>query len=131
VPVFYTDFLSDVSHGQIVLWAVEFCRSPKKIKVIDHCKRNIRISSQWLTAEDLFQAEDLEKMTAFVRVIPNGDILPSRAGYSTESKTGSWRQSSIRTGDDSLPMRYGFPCQTIASKILNGRVPQIVDAFRI
>jgi hypothetical protein len=131
VPVVYTDFLSmyPTVNSLMGLWRFVTAR---KIEVIDHCQSSIRRFLNGLTANDLFKRKTWKKMTAFVRVIPNGDILPSRARYSAESKDWQVAVNHLYAQSDSPndALWFSLP-DVVASKLLYGRVPQIVDAFRI
>jgi hypothetical protein len=131
VPVVYTDFLSmyPTVNSLMDLWRFVVAR---KIEVIDHCQSSIRRFLNGLTANDLFKRKTWKKMTAFVRVIPDGDILPSRARYSVESKDWQVAVNHLYAQSDSPndALWFSLP-DVVASKLLYGRVPQIVDAFRV
>jgi len=71
-------------------------------------------------------------MTAFVRVIPNGDILPSRGRYSAQSKDWQVAVNHLYSIGDrpNDALWFSLP-DIVASSLLHGRTPKIVDAFRI
>ena len=131
VPVVYTDFLSmyPTVNSLMGLWRFVIAR---KIEVIDHCQASIQRLLNGVTAKDLFKPGAWKKMMAFVRVIPNGDILPSRARYSDESKDWQVGVNHLYAQRDSPDdgLWFSLP-DVVASKLLYGRVPKIVDAFRI
>src|SRR5260370_4186482 len=85
VPVVYTDFLSmyPTVNSLMNLWRFVTAR---QIKVVKRCQAEIQAFLSRLTDDVLFNPETWKEMTAFVRVILNGDILPSRGRYSIESK---------------------------------------------
>ena len=131
MPVVYTDFLSmyPTVNSLMGLWRFVTAR---KIEVVDHCQTDVQVFLEKLTADDLFNPATWKELTAFVRIIPNGDILPSRGKYSAESK--DWQvglnhlyAQSERPND---ALWFSLP-DVVGSRILYGRVPQIVDAFRI
>jgi len=131
VPVVYTDFLSmyPTVNSLMGLWRFVIAR---KIEVIDHCQLGIQEFLNGLTADDLFKPATWKNMTAFVRVIPNGDILPSRARYSAVSKDWQVAVNHLYAQSDSPDDALWFSLpDVVASKLLYGRRPQIVDAFRI
>jgi hypothetical protein len=126
VPVVYTDFLSmyPTVNSLMDLWR---CVTARKITVKEHCQAEINAFLRRLEPSDLFKRATWRHFTAFVKVIPNGDILPSRAKYSSE--TNDWQVAVNHLyGDEGL--WFSLP-DVAASVLLTGRVPKIVDAFRI
>jgi len=72
-------------------------------------------------------------LTAFVRVIPDGDVLPTRAKYSPVSNDWQVAVNHVYADKDSSvshELWFSLP-DVVASVIKTGRVPKIVDAFRI
>jgi hypothetical protein len=131
VPVVYTDFLSmyPTVNRLMNLWRFV---TADKIKIIDHCQSKIQRFLNGLNTEDLFKPATWNKMTAFVRVIPNGDILPSRGRYSDQSKDWQVAVNHLYSSGDKPSDALWFPLPDIvASSLLHGRIPKIVDAFRI
>jgi hypothetical protein len=68
-----------------------------------------------------------------VKIIPEGDILPNRAKYSSESN--DWQVAlNYLYGSKDMPepneMWFSLP-DVVVSIILTGRIPKVVDAFRI
>jgi hypothetical protein len=129
VPVVYTDFLSmyPTVNSLMNLWQFVIAR---QIKIVDHCQDEIIKFLQQLKVDSLFRPATWKHLTAFVRVIPNGDILPTRAQYSTVSNDWQVGLNHLHasTADDAL--WFSLP-DVVASVILTGRIPRIVDAFRI
>ena len=85
VPVVYTDFLSmyPTVNALMGLWRYVDRRR-------DSCCSRIASprSTDFLrtiTPETLFDPETWKSLPAFVRVVPHGDVLPTRAKYSLES----------------------------------------------
>lgn len=131
VPVVYTDFRSmyPTVNSLMRLWSFVTAR---KINVRKRCKREIQRFLKRLAPADLFKPATWKLMPAFVRVIPDGDVLPSRGKYTLESH--DWQvalnhmsATSQKTKD---ALWYSLP-DVIASVLLTGRVPTIVDSFRI
>jgi hypothetical protein len=129
VPVVYTDFLSmyPTVNSLMNLWQFVIAR---QIEVVDHCQQEIIKFLEQLTVDCLFEPATWKYLTAFVRVVPDGDILPTRAKYSSTSN--DWQVAvnylNAATPDDAL--WFSLP-DVVASVLLTGKVPKIVDAFRI
>jgi hypothetical protein len=132
VPVVYTDFLSmyPTVNSLMDLWSFV---TAKKITVIKDCQEEIEIFLRQVTVDRLFDQDFWKRLTAFVRIIPDGDILPSRGRYSIQSNDWQVAVNHIYAGGDNPDdaVWYSLP-DIVASVLLNeGRIPKIVDAFRI
>ncbi len=131
VPVVYVDFLSmyPTVNSLMELWRFVVAR---EVRVIEHCKAEINTFLNSLTPEKLFCRSTWKKLPAFVKVIPNGDLLPSRAKYS--SATNDWQVAvnHLYPSDnaDSESLWFSLP-DIVASVLDTGRIPQIVDAFKL
>lgn len=132
-PVVYTDFLSmyPTVNSLMDLWSFVTAR---EIKLVDHCQHEIEAFLCRLAANpgDLFKRDTWKHLTAFVRIIPDGDILPTRAKYS--AKSNDWQVAVnhlyAKNDDPNDALWFSLP-DVAASVLLTGRVPRIVDAFRI
>lgn len=130
-PIVPTDFLSmyPTVNSLMGLWSFVTAR---RIKVVKHCKASIEAFLRCLTPDRLFEPETWRGLTAFVKVIPNGDILPTRAKYSAESN--DWQVAlnhlHAKGPDRSNTLWFSLP-DVAVSVLLTGRIPKIVDAFRI
>jgi hypothetical protein len=131
VPVVYTDFLSMYPTVNSLMGLWKFVTA-EKIKIIEHCQAEIMEFLAKLSANDLFTPATWKHLMAFVRIIPEDDILPSRSKYSAESNDWQVAVNYISSGaDDSQnALWYSLP-DIVASVILNGRIPKIIDAFRL
>ena len=131
IPVVYTDFLSmyPTVNGRMGLWRfVTAC----KIKVIEHCQAEIQAFLNQVTASDLFRPETWKDLTAFVQIIPDGDALPSRGKYTAESNDWQVAVNHLHSGSNNSGEALWFSLpDIIASVLLTGRAPKIIDAFRI
>jgi hypothetical protein len=132
VPVVYTDFLSmyPTVNNLLGLWSFVIAR---EIKVVEHCQSEIVEFLRKLVPEDMFMPEMWKSLGGFVKVIPNGDILPCRAKYSVESNYWQVGLNHIYAEDNDGQQQafwYSLP-DVVASVILTGRIPNIVDACRI
>ena len=135
VPVVYTDFLSmyPTVNSLMDLWRFVTARD---INVVEHCEAEIELFLKKLIGgefSELFNQETWKELTAFVKIVPDGDILPSRATYSQESKDWQVAVNHIYAqngNSDGGALWYSLP-DVVASVLLTGRMPKIVDAFRI
>jgi hypothetical protein len=133
VPVVYTDFLSmyPTVNSLMDLWRFVTAR---KITVVENCQREITDFLQELTGNvaDLFMPQKWKNLTAFVQIIPGGDVLPSRGRYNAESNDWQVAVNHVYADhdDSSRALWFSLP-DVVASVLLTGRIPRIVDAFRI
>lgn len=131
VPVVYTDFLSmyPTVNSLMGLWRFVIA---KKIRVVKRCAGQLRSFLTKLSAGDLFKPETWKKLPAFVRIIPDNDLLPCRSKFSLESN--DWQVSLNYLSGFSQKRKdalwFSLP-DVIVSKLLTGRVPKIVDGFRM
>jgi len=132
VPVVYTDFLSmyPTVNSLMDLWSFV---TAHEIGIIEHCQMEIEIFLRQVTVDDLFNPATWKKLTVFVRIIPDGDILPSRGKYSSQSNDWQVAINHIYAGNESPDDALWFSLPDVVAAVLlnNGRIPKIVDAFRI
>lgn len=130
VPVVYTDFLSmyPTVNSLIGLW--QFVTA-EEIKIVENCQDEITNFLKEISAGRLFASETWKHLAAFVKVIPDGDILPSRSKYSSASNDWQVAVNHIQSDvTNPAALWYSMP-DVVASVILTGRVPKISDAFRL
>jgi hypothetical protein len=129
VPVVYVDFLSmyPTVNSLMNLWQFVIAR---KITIVDHRQQEISDFLQRISVDSLFQPDTWKHLTAFVRVIPDGDILPTRAQYSTISHDWQVALNHLYASGPEDALWFSLP-DLVASVLLTGRIPTIVDAFRI
>jgi hypothetical protein len=131
VPVVYTDFLSmyPTVNSLMNLWSLVTAR---EIKVVEHCQAKIEKFLSRLKVEDLFKPATWKNLTAFVKIIPNGDILPYRSKFSVANN--DWQVAvnhlSAEADDPHKALWFSLP-DIVTLTILTGRIPKIIDAFRI
>ncbi|MHB8363948.1 MAG: hypothetical protein ACYDBO_06205 [Vulcanimicrobiaceae bacterium] len=96
------------------------------------CRNDIIAFLVTITLKRLFDPRTWPQLAAFVRVIPQGDIIPSRGQYAAQ--THDWQVAINRLFASSDKPEdgiwYALP-DIVASVLLTGRIPTIVDAFRI
>jgi DNA polymerase family B len=128
VPVVYTDFLSMYPTVNLLmnLWAFVIA---EKIQIVKHCGREIQQFLNRVTVEDLFDPATWKYLPGFVKLVPDSDVLPSRAKYSQESN--DWQVGINHLYCDAqTPLWFTLP-DVLASVVLTGRIPKVIDAFRI
>ena len=129
VPIVYTDFLSmyPTVNTLMGLWSYVVA---EKIEVVPNVIAATEHFLRTVTPETLFDPKAWTQLAVFARVIPDGDILPTRAQYSAESNDYQVAINHLYAGDDKEGVWYALP-DLAASVLLTGRVPNVVDAFRI
>jgi hypothetical protein len=131
VPVVYVDFLSMYPsvNSLMNLWRFSIAR---EVQVLEHQGRWVEQFLRNLTPAKLFDPKTWKDFTAFVKLIPNGDILLSRGKYSIE--TNDWQVGInhlyAKNDDPSHALWFSLP-DVVASVLLTGKIPKIVDAFRV
>lgn len=125
-PVVYVDFLSMYCTVNCLMsfWRFVIAR---EIRVVENCKDKVARFLQTVTLHTLFNPKTWKKMTGFVKVIPNADILPIRSKYS--AAMNDWQISINHVyakKEDAL--WYSIP-DVVFSVLRTGRIPEIVDAF--
>ena len=133
MPVVYTDFLSmyPTVNSLMKLWRFVIAG---EIRVVDHCQEEIVqfLSELKADPDKLFKPETWERMPAFVKLIPDGDILPCRSRYNAASRDWqvgvNYLYSEKNNPDHAL--WFSLP-DVVVSILLTGKIPKIVDAFRI
>ena len=133
MPVVYTDFRSmyPTVNSNMKLWRFVTAR---EIRMVDHCQEEIVEFLSELRAHpaELFKPETWERMPAFVKLIPDGDILPCRSRYNAASR--DWQVGINYLHSEADNPRHGLWFSlpdVIVSVLRTGRIPKIVDAFRI
>lgn len=133
VPIVYTDFLSmyPTVNSLMGLWRFVTAR---RIHIVEHCQQEVMAFLQQLTANtaDLFNPESWKQLTAFVQVVPGGEVLPTRGRYNAESNDWQVAINHLHAdrNDGTQALWFSLP-DVVASVQLTGRIPNIVDAFRI
>ena len=130
VPVVYTDFLSmyPTVNTLMGLWTFVIAN---KINIVEHCENEINEFLKSVSAEYLFTQIAWKHLAAFVKIIPDGDILPSRSKYSAASNDLQVAVNHLYSNSETAGGLWFSLPDVVASVILTGRVPKIIDAFRI
>jgi hypothetical protein len=123
VPV-HVDFLSQYPTvcTLMKLWRFLSC---ERIEVEDATQEVQRLL-ETITLNDCLSPANWTKFVGFVQFIPQGDIVPCRAPYGGPPQ---W-QIGINPLWSDEALWYTLPC-AVASKLLTGRVPQVIRAIRL
>jgi hypothetical protein len=131
VPVVYTDFLSmyPTVNSLMGLWSY---LTAETVEILPGDVAETVDILRTITPETLFDPQTWTRLPAFARVIPDGDILPTRATYSLESNDYQVALNYLyaKSDDPKDGLWYALP-DLAASVLLTGRVPRIVEAFAI
>ena len=127
VPVVFTDFLSmyPTVNSLLNLWSFVIA---KEIRVRGECASKIQSLLEHICVDDLFNPDTWKNLTAFVRILPNGDVLPSRGMYNPETNDWQVAINHLYATEASDALWFSLP-DVVASVILTGKVPKILDAF--
>jgi hypothetical protein len=123
VPCAYYDATSEYPTAAVLLGIWSLLRA-KEIEVQD-CTVEVRRILQSLTLEQLFDKKTWPNLAFFAKIRPQGDVLTVRALYDGKSAT-----IGINHFYSDIPFYYSGP-DLAGSKILSGRVPEVIEAFRL
>jgi hypothetical protein len=127
-PVVYVDFLSMYAtiNALMSLWSLVIAR---EIRITEHCKDRVEAFLRNLSPEILFEPETWTRMNGFVKVVPDGDVLPVRSKYSKASNDWQVGLNHVYAKKEDA-LWYSIP-DVVASILETGRMPEIADAFLI
>jgi hypothetical protein len=127
IPAVYTDFLSMYPTVNILMGLWDFVTAGE-ITIDEHCEREITEFLNGVSANYLFDPAAWKNLATFVQIVPDGDILPSRSKYATASNDWQVGVNHIYSdAENSTTLWFALP-DVVASVILTGRIPKIVDA---
>jgi hypothetical protein len=98
-------------------------------RVVPHCKRKVARFLRKMTLEALLKRKPWKQMTGFVKIVPDGDILPIRSRFSAAAKDWQVGANYVYAKTEEA-MWFSIP-DVVASVLLTGRIPEILDAFMI
>ena len=125
VPVTYVDFTSmyPTVNGLMGLWDV---LTATDLQVSDATEA-VRDLLARVTLDGAFDPALWRELRGFALVAPEGDVLPTRADY---EGAGSGWQIGVNPLHSARPLWYALP-DLVASTLLTGRPPRVLDAFRL
>jgi hypothetical protein len=129
VPVVYCDFLSQYSTVNVLMGLWRFVTA-REIRVIEDAREELAGLLRAVTPEWVLDPANWRRLTGFARIIPDGDLLPLRAKYSGNSWQIGVNHVHACSDDPKNGLWYAWP-DLVASVLLTGKMPRIVEAFRI
>src|SRR6185312_6283708 len=102
-----------------------------KITVVEHCNEEIEMFLHSISFDELFKPDTWKRLCAFVKIVPGGDIFPSRAKYNTFSNDWQVALNYLYADPGTSPGLWFSLPDVVASVLLTGRIPTIIDAFRL
>ncbi len=120
VPVVHLDFMSmyPTVNTLMGLWQLVIAKEVRAIEATDDVVRQLAE----LTLDDCFDKENWPRFVGIAEVEPDGDILPVRAKYGNTWNIGL---NPYHSG----AQWYAIP-DLIASKLLTGKAPKVLRAYR-
>jgi len=128
-PVVYTDFLSEYSTVNVLLGLWRFVTA-KKIRVVESPVGQVQDLLREVSPAWVLDPTNWKHLAGFARVIPDGDVLPLRAQYGGNDWQIGINHAHAASDDPRGGLWYGLP-DLVASVLLTGKQPRIVEAFRI
>jgi hypothetical protein len=132
VPVVYTDFLSmyPTVNTLMGLWRFVIGR---RIDVVNHCTTEIieLLERVRRNPDTCFDRTMWPRFGAFVRIAPDGDVLPMRAKFSADHNDWQVAVNHLHGGEPPNESLWFALPDVVASVLLTGRIPKVVDAFRL
>lgn len=125
LPVVYTDFVSMYPTVNALLgnWQLLTAR---EIRVVE-AKQAVCEFLDNLCLEDCFKPETWSHLQAYVKVRPNGEVFPARVKYDPHGQSWQIGSNPLSSKD---AVWFALP-DVVAAKLLSGKTPEIVEAFRI
>jgi hypothetical protein len=131
VPVVYTDFLSmyPTVNALMGLWRY---LGAAKVAVVPRTVSETTEFLRTITPETLFDPATWTRLPVFARVVPDGDILPTRTKYSLESNDYQVGLNYLYATSSEAKDGPWFALPDLAASVLlTRRIPKIVEAFAI
>lgn len=121
----YTDFTSEYPTVN-ALMNIQQLLLAEKITV-EPCLEEAQQLLNDLTLNDLLKKQTWPLLRCFVKIIPDGDLLPIRTTYGEQ---GAATNIGLNYAYSHLSVWYCL-ADVLASKLLNGKIPHIVDGFKL
>lgn len=125
MPVTYVDFTSMYTtvNGLLDLWRLLTAAHV----AVTPATEDVRALLAGVSLEGVFDSSLWPSLVGFARVRPSGDVLPSRAAY--DGPAGGW-QIGVNPVESEAALWYALP-DLVASALLTGRPPEVVEAVRL
>ena len=129
VPVVYADFLSQYSTVNVLMGLWHFVTA-REIRVIEDCREDLAALLRDVSPEWVLDPSNWKRLAGFARIVPYADVLPLRAKYRGNSWQIGVNYVHASSADPNDGLWYAWS-DLVASVLLAGKVPQIMEAFRI
>jgi hypothetical protein len=129
VPVCYLDFLSQYSTVNVLMGLWRFVTA-REIRVVEDARGELAALLAQATPDWVLDPANWKRFTGYARVIPDGDILPLRAKYGGNDWQIGVNYAHASTDDPNDALWYSWP-DLVASVLLTGKQPRIIEAFKI
>ncbi len=129
VPVVYTDFMSQYSTVNVLMGLWNFVTA-REIRVIEDAREELAALLHDVSPEWLLDQSNWKRLAGFARIIPDGDVLPVRAKYGGNDWQIGVNYVYASSDDPGDALWYSW-ADLVASVLLSGKQPRIVEAFRI
>ncbi|SFM86951.1 DNA polymerase domain-containing protein [Nitrosomonas communis] len=123
--VIYTDFTSEYPTVNALMNIQELLLA-QKIEV-QPCLEEAQHLLTTISLDELLKKQTWPLLHSFVKVIPDGDLLPVRTNYGDQCAATNIGLNYV----DSGPAVWYSLADALASKLLTGKTPHIVDAFKL
>lgn len=123
--VIYTDFTSEYPTAN-ALMDIQSLLLAEKIDV-QPCLEEAQDLLASISLDDLLLKQTWPKLRCFVKIIPDGDLLPVRTTYGEQSAATNIGLNYVHS---KLPVWYCL-AEVVASKLNTGKIPKIIDAFKL
>ena len=129
VPVVYTDFLSQYSTVNVLMGLWDFVTAGA-IAVVEDAREELAVLLREVSPDWLLDQANWKRLVGFAQIIPDGDALPLRAKYGGNDWQIGVNYVHARSDDPNDALWYSWP-DLVASVLLTGKQPRIVEAFKI
>lgn len=123
--VIYTDFTSEYPTVNALMNIQELLLA-EKIDV-QPCLEEVQELIETISLKDLLIKQTWPLLRCFVKIIPDGDLLPIRTRYGEQSAATN---IGLNYAYSHLGVWYCL-ADVLASKLLTGKTPQFIDAFKL
>ncbi|MFY9632814.1 MAG: hypothetical protein WAJ94_14530, partial [Candidatus Cybelea sp.] len=129
MPVVYTDFMSQYSTVNVLMGLWRFVTA-REITVVEDAREELATMLRDVTPEWVLDQANWKRLAGFARIIPEGEILPLRAKYGGNDWQIGVNYVHAGSDDPRDALWYSWP-DLVASVLLTGKQPRIVEAFKI
>src|SRR6185437_9626610 len=125
VPVVPVDVTSEYPSVDALLGIFDMLTAERL--AIEDAKSEVQALVKKITLDQLFQPPTWARLNFYAKIIPDGDILPVRSVYGDKSGTCNIGLNHLHSN---APLWVAGP-DLVASVLLSGHAPNVLEAFRI